>query len=71
MDHMSRIHSRGIFHNDVAPRNIVEENGRVRVIDFNLAEEGHHCEGISKCPGLRQLQILISAEEGPQFITDT
>jgi tRNA A-37 threonylcarbamoyl transferase component Bud32 len=61
---MSRIHSHGILHNDIAPRNIVEKNGAVRIIDFGLAEDGHHCEGISKCPGLLQFQIILSAEEG-------
>jgi len=66
MEHMSRIHSLGICHNDVAPRNIVEKNGQVRVIDFGLAEEGHHCEGIFKCPGLQHVQILISAAEDGQ-----
>ena len=62
MEQMSKTHSHGISHNYIAPRNIVEKNGRVQVIDFDLAE-GHHCEGISKCPGLHQLQILISAED--------
>jgi len=63
VEQMSKTHSHGISHNNIAPRNIVEKNGQVQVIDFDLAEEGHRCEGISKCPGLRPLQILISAED--------
>ena len=63
MEQMSNTHSHGISHNDIAPRNIVEKNGRVQVIDFDLAEERHCCEGISKCSGFCQLHILISAED--------
>jgi tRNA A-37 threonylcarbamoyl transferase component Bud32 len=60
---MSRIHAHGILHNDIAPRNIVEKSGAARIIDFGLAEDGHNCEGISKCPDLLQLQIILSAEK--------
>jgi len=43
--------------------NIAEKNGAARIIDFGLAEDGHICEGIYKCPDLLQLQIILSAEK--------
>ncbi|KAJ7173657.1 hypothetical protein C8R46DRAFT_1083546 [Mycena filopes] len=47
------MHSAGIYHNDLVPRNIVQDSeGELRIIDFHIAELDHRCRGEDKCEEL-------------------
>ncbi|KAJ7173665.1 hypothetical protein C8R46DRAFT_1083583 [Mycena filopes] len=47
------MHSAGIYHNDLVPRNIVQDSeGELRIIDFHIADLNHRCRGEDKCEEL-------------------
>jgi tRNA A-37 threonylcarbamoyl transferase component Bud32 len=56
MNHAVCLHNHGVLHDDFEPRNIVISGGKLRVIDFGMAELGHDCSGPSKCISLQELQ---------------
>jgi len=62
ISHISAIHERGVLHNDIEARNIVVSNNNLRIIDFGLAEDGHQCDGMQKCPYLRDILEHIEFE---------
>ncbi|KAK6978126.1 hypothetical protein R3P38DRAFT_2747069, partial [Favolaschia claudopus] len=40
------MHRAGIVHNDLKPRNVVQDSsGEVKIIDFDMATKGHRCPG--------------------------
>jgi tRNA A-37 threonylcarbamoyl transferase component Bud32 len=57
--HALAVHQHGVIHNDMEPRNVVVSDAKVKIIDFGLAEEGHVCDGLQRCPGLLDLQEKI------------
>ncbi|KAJ7780312.1 hypothetical protein DFH07DRAFT_794577 [Mycena maculata] len=47
------MHAVGVVHNDLEPRNIVQDlEGELRIIDFHVADMGHRCAGKEKCEEL-------------------
>jgi tRNA A-37 threonylcarbamoyl transferase component Bud32 len=56
MCHAVSLHDHGVIHNDFEPRNVVISGGKLRVIDFGMAELGHDCNGPSHCISLLELQ---------------
>lgn len=53
MNHAVHLHEHGVLHNDFEPRNVVISGGKLKVIDFGMAELGHDCSGPSSCISLR------------------
>ncbi|KAJ7232225.1 hypothetical protein B0H12DRAFT_1145718 [Mycena haematopus] len=40
------MHSAGVRHNDLEPRNVVQDSeGELKIIDFHVAEMNHRCRG--------------------------
>ncbi|KAJ7188665.1 hypothetical protein C8R46DRAFT_1055447, partial [Mycena filopes] len=47
------MHSVGILHNDLAPRNVVQDSeGELKILDFHVASLQHRCPGVDKCEEL-------------------
>ncbi|EGU10955.1 Proteophosphoglycan ppg4 [Rhodotorula toruloides ATCC 204091] len=55
------LHDKGIFHNDLAPRNVVRGKDGLKIIDFGMARE-HECEG-KDCVELSGLRRELGLEE--------
>ena len=55
MGHAVLLHIRGVLHNDFEPRNVVVSEGKLKVIDFGMAELGHVCRGPNRCQSLLEL----------------
>lgn len=55
MNHVVSLHERGVLHNDLEPRNVLNASGQLKVIDFGISELGHSCSGASDCLSLAQL----------------
>ncbi|KAJ7614628.1 hypothetical protein DFH06DRAFT_1343972 [Mycena polygramma] len=51
------MHAIGFRHNDLVPRNIIQDSeGVLRITDFRKAEMDHRCRGKKKCSELRELR---------------
>lgn len=59
MHHAVCLHGHGVLHNDFEPRNVVISGGKVKVIDFGMAEMGHDCSEPSRCISLLELQNSV------------
>ncbi|KAJ7493314.1 hypothetical protein B0H11DRAFT_1911228 [Mycena galericulata] len=47
------MHSVGVIHNDLVPRNVVQDSdGELRIIDFHVANLNHRCAGKEECEEL-------------------
>lgn len=55
MDLAIHLHQHGVLHKDFEPRNVVVSGGKLKVIDFGMAEVGHECSGLSVCASLCEL----------------
>ncbi|KAL7342803.1 hypothetical protein BJY59DRAFT_719263 [Rhodotorula toruloides] len=55
------LHAKGIYHDDLAPRNVVRGKDGIKIIDFGMAFE-HECKG-ARCDELRGLRHLLGFEE--------
>ncbi|KAE9385882.1 hypothetical protein BT96DRAFT_1026440 [Gymnopus androsaceus JB14] len=54
-DMVHQLHKLEIMHNDLNPRNILmNEEGRLRVIDFHYSELNHQCPGPTGCEELKE-----------------
>ncbi|KAJ6478508.1 hypothetical protein C8R47DRAFT_1322996 [Mycena vitilis] len=54
-----KMHSAGVCHNDLVPRNIVQDaEGDLRIIDFHVADVDHICPGKEKCD-----ELLVFSEK--------
>ncbi|BGP35070.1 hypothetical protein JCM10296v2_006900 [Rhodotorula toruloides] len=51
---MADMHKKGVAHGDLAPRNVVMQDGRVKLIDFGEAYP-HECKGEKECGELEML----------------
>ncbi|KAJ6493709.1 hypothetical protein C8R47DRAFT_1070209 [Mycena vitilis] len=59
------MHSVGVRHNDLAPRNIVQDSeGKLRIIDFHIADIDHVCLGKEKCKELMKLREKLGLSGG-------
>ncbi|KAJ7089833.1 hypothetical protein B0H15DRAFT_273538 [Mycena belliarum] len=55
-----QMHTVGIVHNDLEPRNIVESaEGELRIIDFDSADMGHSCSGKEECEELLEFKKAL------------
>ena len=61
MSALINMHKLGVVHNDLAPRNFVVLDSRIRVIDFGEAEINHRCKGLGKCSELDEFQWTIDS----------
>ncbi|KAJ7632723.1 hypothetical protein FB45DRAFT_913289 [Roridomyces roridus] len=50
MDSIASIHRQGLLHGDFAERNVLVQDGDVRIIDFDQTEWGHDCPVLNFCP---------------------
>ncbi|TDL26921.1 hypothetical protein BD410DRAFT_475932 [Rickenella mellea] len=51
------LHNSGVCHNDIEPRNVVvDQDGKVHIIDFHLATSDHSCPGADICGELTVLR---------------
>lgn len=55
------MHQNGVEHGDLAKRNVVVQEGRVKVIDFGEAHM-HECEGEDICGELMELKELLEMD---------
>jgi tRNA A-37 threonylcarbamoyl transferase component Bud32 len=54
------MHSVGVRHNDLVPRNVVQDSdGELRIIDFHVAKMRHRCSGKDKCKELLELSDAL------------
>ncbi|KAF7356987.1 Kinase-like protein [Mycena venus] len=54
------MHSVGVRHNDLVPRNVVQDSeGNLKIIDFHIAEMGHRCRGRQECKELAKLSKAL------------
>jgi tRNA A-37 threonylcarbamoyl transferase component Bud32 len=53
------VHTWGVIHNDLQPRNVVVSGRKVTLIDFGLADTGHNCEGLESCPELLDMEEVV------------
>jgi serine/threonine protein kinase len=65
---MLDVHLHGVAHGDVEPRNVVlDDEGRVTLVDFDSADRRHACSGALNCYELKSLaDALKKAEAGAQ-----
>ncbi|KAJ7777363.1 hypothetical protein B0H16DRAFT_1505237 [Mycena metata] len=55
------MHSVGIRHNDLVPRNIIQDpEGELTIIDFHIADLNHHCRGKDKCRELLEFHAALN-----------
>ncbi|KAJ7109486.1 hypothetical protein C8R44DRAFT_289464 [Mycena epipterygia] len=65
LEHLGAIHREGLLHGDFAERNVLLQDGNIRIIDFDQTEAGHHCRctmnfrllplpGASGMPGINE-----------------
>ena len=55
---MLNIHRLGIYHGDLAPRNVVLKHGKLTWIDFDCSDRNHQCLG-ERCQELQILRSLL------------
>ncbi|KAJ6466658.1 hypothetical protein C8R47DRAFT_1234534 [Mycena vitilis] len=54
------MHTAGVYHDDLVPRNIVQDSkGELRIIDFHIAKMRHRCHGKEKCNELLKLSNAL------------
>ncbi|KAJ7241960.1 hypothetical protein B0H12DRAFT_1236908 [Mycena haematopus] len=54
------MHSAGVRHNDLEPRNVVQDSeGDLKIIDFHVAEINHRCRGEEKCKELKKFKHAL------------
>ncbi|KAJ6581038.1 hypothetical protein B0H19DRAFT_1113373 [Mycena capillaripes] len=59
-DKAVEMHSAGVLHDDLVPRNVVEDSeGELRIIDFHIAKTHHRCSGKEKCGELLELSEAL------------
>ncbi|KAK7031586.1 hypothetical protein R3P38DRAFT_2522220 [Favolaschia claudopus] len=58
-----RLHQAGIVHNDLEPCNVVQDSsGEVKIIDFDMAVDGHRCPGMSDCEELAKFAKALALD---------
>ncbi|KAK7031499.1 hypothetical protein R3P38DRAFT_2924010 [Favolaschia claudopus] len=64
LEKAAELHSAGILHRDLRPRNFVRDPaGDLKIIDFHLATTGHRCSGKDRCTELKRLRNALAARE--------
>ncbi|KAJ7241885.1 hypothetical protein B0H12DRAFT_1132865 [Mycena haematopus] len=54
------MHSAGVRHDDLEPRNVVQDSeGELKIIDFHVAEMNHRCRGKDTCKELQKFKKAL------------
>ncbi|KAJ7241930.1 hypothetical protein B0H12DRAFT_1133067 [Mycena haematopus] len=54
------MHSAGVRHDDLEPRNVVQDSeGDLKIIDFHVAEMNHRCRGKETCKELKTFKEAL------------